>query len=120
MMLSKRIYLIVFLLCIILFYSWTRKNLLKGGSTLKLENSENVESKNKSETQSQVISQTKISYTEAGFLRLQKCNVINFGGFCPNSISPLLPVARYSQCHFKNLERDYSMISCIHFLEQVT
>ena len=76
MMLSKRIYLIIFLLCIILFYSWTRKNLFKGDSTLKLEKTENVESKNKSETQSQVISQTKISYTEAGFLMLQKCNVI--------------------------------------------
>ena len=70
-MLTKRINLIIFILSIILIYFCTRENVLKYTSTLKIyfnhvtENVERVEEQ--SETESQVISQTKISYTEAGF-----------------------------------------------------
>ena len=67
-MLTKRINLIIFILSIILIYFCTRENVLKYTSTLKLHVTENVERvEEQSDTESQVISQTKISYTEAGF-----------------------------------------------------
>ena len=67
-MFTKRINLIIFILSIILIYFCTRENFLKYTSTLKLQVTENVRrAEEQSETESQVISQTKISYTEAGF-----------------------------------------------------
>jgi len=67
-MLTKRINLIIFILSIILIYFCSRENFLT--STLKLQKTENNRrADEQSETESQVISQTKISYTEAGFER---------------------------------------------------
>ena len=113
-MLTKRINLIIFILSIILIYFCTRENVLKYTSTLKLHVTENVErAEEQSEAESQVISQTKIGYTEAGFKTLS-----DTGSIFPVPETMIHRI--HSHYNFKNLKRGYSMVNCIHFLGQVT
>ena len=67
-MLTKRIYLLIFILCIILFYFCIRENIFNYTSTLKSRKPEDVRSlKDQSNTEFQVVSQNKKIYTEEIF-----------------------------------------------------
>ena len=71
-MLTKRIYLIIFILCLSLIYFCIRESTFIQAfsiytSTLKSQKTEDVRSsEDQSDTEFQVISQTKTSYSEEG------------------------------------------------------